>query len=78
MAEKLPTIIDNRGDNTLLHALQRLLPGVQGLDITTGLFEILRQRGYSRGHLLKTCGCRLGIHLFLGIGLTGIVALGSV
>jgi len=40
MAEKLPTIIDNRGDNTLLHALQRLLPGVQGLDITTGLFEI--------------------------------------
>jgi len=36
----LPTIIDNRGDNTLLHALQRLLPGVQGLDITTGLFEI--------------------------------------
>jgi len=40
MADKLPTIIDNRGDNTLLHALQRLLPWVQGLDITTGLFEM--------------------------------------
>jgi hypothetical protein len=40
MTEKLPIIIDNSGDNTLLHALLRLLPGVQGLDITTGLFEI--------------------------------------
>jgi hypothetical protein len=29
MAEKLPVIIDNRGDNKVLHALQRLLPNLQ-------------------------------------------------
>ena len=40
MAEKLPVIIDNRGDNKLLHALQRLLPNLQRMDIATGVFEI--------------------------------------
>ena len=29
MAEKLPVIIDNRGDNKVLHALQRLLPNLR-------------------------------------------------
>ncbi len=40
MAEKLPVIIDNRGDNKVLHALQRLLPNLQRMDVATGVFEI--------------------------------------
>ena len=28
MAEKLPVIIDNRGDNTVVNALRRLLPNL--------------------------------------------------
>jgi len=35
MAEKLPVIIDNRGENKVLHALQRLLPNLQRMDIAT-------------------------------------------
>ncbi|MHC4281413.1 MAG: helicase-related protein [Planctomycetota bacterium] len=40
MAEKIPVIIDNRGNNKVLHALQRLLPNLQKMDIATGVFEI--------------------------------------
>ena len=40
MAEKIPVIIDNRGDNKVLQALQRLLPNLQKMDIATGVFEI--------------------------------------
>jgi len=40
MAEKVPVIIDNRGDNSLLCALRRLLPNLQKVDIGTGMFEI--------------------------------------
>jgi superfamily II DNA or RNA helicase len=40
MAEKLPVIIDNRGDNKVLHALQRLLPNLQRMDVATGVFEV--------------------------------------
>jgi len=40
MAEKLPIIIDNRGENTVLHALQRLLPNLQKMDVPTGVFEV--------------------------------------
>lgn len=40
MAEKLPVIIDNRGDNTVVRALQRLLPNLQRIDIVPGVFEI--------------------------------------
>ena len=40
MAEKLPVIIDNRGENRLPGALQRLLPNLQRMDIATGVFEI--------------------------------------
>ena len=40
MAEKLPVIIDNRGDNKVLHALQRLLPNLKQMDVATGMFEI--------------------------------------
>jgi hypothetical protein len=40
MAEKLPVIIDNRGDNTVLRALQRLLPNLQRMDVATGVFEV--------------------------------------
>jgi len=40
MAKKLPVIIDNRGDNKVLHALQKLLPNLQRMDIATGVFEI--------------------------------------
>jgi len=40
MAEKMPVIIDNRGENKLLQALQRLLANLQRMDIATGVFEI--------------------------------------
>ena len=40
MAEKLPVIIDNRGDNRVLGALQRLLPNLQRMDVATGVFEV--------------------------------------
>jgi len=40
MAEKLPVIIDNRGDNTVVRALQRLLPNLQRMDVATGVFEV--------------------------------------
>jgi hypothetical protein len=36
MAEKLPVIIDNRGDNTVVNALRRLLPNLQKMDVATG------------------------------------------
>jgi len=36
----LPVIIDNRGDNKVLIALQRLLPNLQRMDVATGVFEI--------------------------------------
>ena len=40
MAEKLPVILDNRNNNTILNALQKLLPSLQKLDIATGMFEV--------------------------------------
>jgi len=40
MAEKLPVILDNRNDNTVLNALQKLLPSLQKIDIATGIFEV--------------------------------------
>ncbi|MFC1737755.1 helicase-related protein [Planctomycetota bacterium] len=40
MAKKLPVIIDNRNDNTVLQALQKLLPNLQKMDIATGIFEV--------------------------------------
>ena len=36
----MPVIIDNRGDNKVLHALQKLLPNLQSMDIATGVFEV--------------------------------------
>lgn len=40
MAEKLPVIIDNRGENKVLSALQQLLPSLRKIDIATGVFEV--------------------------------------
>jgi len=40
MAEKVPVIIDNRGNNTVLRALQKLLPNLRKMDIATGVFEV--------------------------------------
>jgi superfamily II DNA or RNA helicase len=40
MAEKLPVILDNRNDNTILNALQKLLPSLKKIDIATGVFEV--------------------------------------
>jgi superfamily II DNA or RNA helicase len=40
VAEKLPVIIDNRKNNTVLRALQKLLPNLQKMDVATGTFEI--------------------------------------
>ena len=40
MAEKVPVIIDNRGNNTVLRALQKLLPNLREMDIATGVFEV--------------------------------------
>jgi len=40
MTAKLPVILDNRSDNTVLNALQKLLPSLQKLDVATGVFEV--------------------------------------
>jgi len=40
MAAKLPTILDNRGGNTVLAAFQRLLPQTRQWDVATGYFEV--------------------------------------
>ena len=40
MAAKLPTILDNRGDNTVLAAFRRLLPQTRQWDVATGYFEV--------------------------------------
>ncbi len=40
MAKKLPVIIDNRNRNTVLQALQKLLPNLEKMDIATGVFEV--------------------------------------
>jgi hypothetical protein len=40
MAEKIPVILDNRNNNTVLNALQKLLPSLQKIDIATGVFEV--------------------------------------
>jgi len=40
MAGKSPVIIDNRGDNTVVHALQGLLPNLQRMDVAIGVFEV--------------------------------------
>lgn len=37
MAKKLPVIIDNRGDNKVLHALQKLLPN---LKVDTAVWDL--------------------------------------
>lgn len=37
---KIPTLVDNLGDNTLLNALRQLLPFAQAFDVATGTFEI--------------------------------------
>ncbi len=40
MAKKLPVIIDNRNDNTLLRAFQKLFLNLEKMDVATGMFEI--------------------------------------
>ena len=40
MTAKLPVILDNRNDNTVLNALRKLLPGLQKLDVATGLWHV--------------------------------------
>lgn len=40
MSEKVPTIVDNAGENTVLDALIQILPEAFQLDIATGYFEI--------------------------------------
>ena len=37
---KIPTLVDNRDDNTVLNALRKLLPYAHSLDVATGTFEI--------------------------------------
>src|SRR5436853_1976421 len=37
---KIPTLVDNLGDNTVLNALKQLLPFAEALDVATGTFEI--------------------------------------
>jgi hypothetical protein len=36
MAEKLPVILDNRGDNTVVNALRRLLPNLRKTRVLPG------------------------------------------
>ena len=40
MSVKLPTLLDNRSENTVLAALRLLLPVSKSLDVATGTFEI--------------------------------------
>jgi len=40
MRGNLPVILDNRNNNTVLNALQKLLPSLQQVDIATGVFEV--------------------------------------
>jgi len=40
MTAKLPVILDNRSDNTVLNALRKLLPSLQKLDVATGVFKL--------------------------------------
>jgi len=40
MAEKLPVIIDNRGENAVLHTLQRLLPNLQIVYVGIGVLGV--------------------------------------
>jgi len=40
MAEKLPVIMDNRADNTVVNALRRLLPNLQKIDVAGGVFDV--------------------------------------
>jgi hypothetical protein len=40
MADKIPVIIDNKGNNKVLHALQKLLQNLK-MYISTGVFEKL-------------------------------------
>ncbi len=37
---KIPVIIDNRESNTVLEALKALLPGLEKMDVATGIFEV--------------------------------------
>ena len=39
MAEKLPGIVDSRGDNTVVSALLRFPPNLQRLDVASGASE---------------------------------------
>lgn len=41
MSQKLPTILDNRQDNKVLTAFQRILPHTKAWDVATGYFEIV-------------------------------------
>ena len=41
MAEKLPVIIDNKGNNKVLQDLQKLLPKLQSMDIAISVFQIV-------------------------------------
>ena len=36
----MPVILDNRNNNTVLNALQKLVPSLQKLDVATGVFEV--------------------------------------
>jgi len=40
MTAKLPVILDNRSDNTVLNAIRKLLPSLQKLDVAAGVFEV--------------------------------------
>ena len=56
MTAKLPVILDNRSDNTVLNAIRKLLPSLQKLDVATGVFEV--------GSLISGFGGKIGA-LFL-------------
>lgn len=65
MAAKLLTILDNRGDNTVLAAFRRLLPQTRQWDVATGYFEV--------GSLLDLDGqwqSLEGLHVLLGDEMT--------
>jgi len=65
MVERLPVIMDERGDSTVLRAFQRLLPNLQRADVDRGCSErnysclaaYLVADGDVFLHAMYVCGC---------------------
>ena len=48
MADKIPVIVDNRGENKVRHVLQKLLPALYRIGVATNQFRVLSPNGAAR------------------------------